>query len=109
MPPLPAAAPLFVLDHALPVGDDGVVLLPGLLLHQPLARGEALRLRLPDGSTVVVVTGGRSFPVRDPRDEGPVRCRVVVPRALSPSDLPRGTEVWRMDAPGAPAGPGPTG
>lgn len=78
----------------------GVVLTPGIPDGVELARGEALRLRRPDGTALIVVTGGRSIPPRDEPHQGVRSYPVQVRATVVAQDVPRGTQVWRMDAAG---------
>lgn len=78
----------------------GVVLTPGIPAGEVLEPGEALRLRRPDGSALVVVTGGRSFPKRREPHAGRRDYPVQVTSAVVAEDVPKGTQVWRMDGEG---------
>jgi hypothetical protein len=78
----------------------GVVLTPGIPASEQLDRGEALRLRRPDGSALVVVTGGRSFPARREPHAGRRDYPVQVTSKVVAEDVPKGTQVWRMDGAG---------
>ncbi len=78
----------------------GVVLTPGLPPGEELARGEALRLRRPDGTALVVTTSGRSFPARREPHAGRRDTPIQLGATVVADDIPRGTQVWRMDGAG---------
>jgi hypothetical protein len=92
-----APRPLFTVRQTVPLRGEGVLLAPGLPEDVGLAPGEALRLRRPDGSALVVVTRGKSIPTRREPHQGERSYPVQVRSAVLPEDVPRGTEVWRMD------------
>jgi len=92
-----AARPLFTVRQTVPLRGDGVLLAPGLPHGEDLAPGEALRLRRPDGTALVVVTRGKSIPPRREPHQGRRTYPVQVRSAVVPEDVPKGTEVWRMD------------
>jgi len=92
-----AARPLFTVRKAIPLRGSGVLLGPGLPDGEWLERGEALRLRRPDGTALVVITGGKSIPPTREPHQGRRTYPVQVKSAVVPDDVPRGTEVWRMD------------
>ncbi len=89
--------PLFTVRQAVPLRGDGLLLSPGLPDGVGLAPGEALRLRRPDGSALVVVTGGKCIPSRREPHQGARTYPVEVRSSVIPADVPNGTEVWRMD------------
>ena len=98
-----SARPLFTVRRAEPLRSHpkhraGVLLQPGLPDGEELAPGEALRLRRPDGSALVVITGGLCIPRRREPHQGRRYYPVEVRSAVVAEDVPRGTEVWRIDA-----------
>ncbi len=92
-----SGSPLFTVRQTVPLRGDGLLLAPGLPHGIALERGEALRLRRPDGSALVVVTGGKSIPPHRESHHGTRTYPVQIRSAVIPEDVPTGTEVWRMD------------
>lgn len=92
-----APRPLFTVRQVHALRGAGVLLAPGLPTGIELAPGEALRLRRPDGTALVVVTRGKSIPPRREPHQGTRTYPVQVCSAVLPADVPRGTEVWRID------------
>ena len=89
--------PLFTVRQTTPLRGDGLLLGPGLPDGVGLAPGEALRLRRPDGSALVVVTGGKSIPPRREPHQGARTYPIQIRSSVIPADVPKGTEVWRID------------
>lgn len=94
---MPPTRPLFTVEETIPLRGDGVLLSPGLPHGVGLEPGEALRLRRPDGSALVVITRGKSIPPLRESHQGPRSYPVQVRSDVFPEDVPRGTEVWRID------------
>ena len=92
-----SGSPLFTVRQTVPLRGDGLLLAPGLPHGMGLQPGEALRLRRPDGSALVVVTGGKSIPPRREPHQGTRTYPVQIRSSVIPEDVPKGTEVWRMD------------
>ena len=95
--PMSSGSPLFTVQQTVPLRGDGLLLTPGLPHGMALQRGEALRLRRPDGSALVVVTGGKSIPPRREPHQGTRTYPVQIRSSVIPEDVPKGTEVWRID------------
>ena len=90
---------LFTVRVAQDLSGAGVVLVPGLPDGHRLDPGEAVRLRRPDGSALVVTTGGVTIPARREPHMGARSYPLKVTSDITASDVPKGTQVWRMGSP----------
>ena len=87
---------LFTVTDAFAIRGRGVVLLPGWDGRLPIAIGDAVKLRRPDGKVVTMQIRGWEYHVKyDPRLGPPDPRRGVLVGGLDEGDdVPAGTEVW---------------
>ena len=101
-PPPGGAALLFIVSQAHDIDGLCVLLSPGAA-DGAAPPGCALRLRRPDGVAFVLTTVGKSVPHRPEPHAGRRAYPIQVQALLPASEIPEGTEVWRIDAPSAPS------
>jgi hypothetical protein len=86
---------LLVVEHTFAIKGRGLVLVPGIIPEgdERFRMGDCIRLRKPDGSSIVTRIGGLELLCPNPR-----RDVVIILKDAAKGEVPIGTEVWSVDA-----------
>ena len=86
---------LFAVENSFSIEDRGMVLTPGILLNDPVKRGDSIRLQFADGSqmwAIIQSVEWPTYPADFPRE--PRRAGICVRLESQQTSIPEGTKVW---------------
>jgi hypothetical protein len=89
------ARKLFIVEAVFAIEGRGVILAPGIVPEgsEKFRAGDAIELRLPDGTRNRTRIAGLDLPTPNPR----LVVAVLLPEEFGKDEVPIGTEVWSAD------------